>query len=88
MPRKRHPDKDIEAALQHAEANDWRIEVGGSHAWGKIYCPSNSKSCRCGLFCIASIWSTPRNATHHANQIRRIVDNCSVAPPSKKKEEP
>lgn len=77
MARRSHPKPEIEAALQYAEQNQWRIEVGGSHAWGKIYCPYNDKDCRCGTFCIASIWSTPKNPGNHAKQIRRIVDNCS-----------
>lgn len=24
--------------LKHAEEEGWRVEVGGGHAWGKIYC--------------------------------------------------
>lgn len=80
MRARRHPDKEVEAALRYAEAHGWRIEVGGSHAWGKMYCPANARECRCGAFCIASIWSTPRNASHHARQIRRVIDNCTMLP--------
>ena len=32
MPRKKHPKKDIEDALQYAEQHGWIINVGGSHA--------------------------------------------------------
>ncbi|MCM2568797.1 MULTISPECIES: hypothetical protein [Janthinobacterium] len=77
MARSPHPKKDIEAALRHAENQGWRVEVGGSHAWGKIYCPYNDASCRCGEFCIACIWSTPKNPGNHAQAIRRVVDNCT-----------
>ncbi|MDH3615044.1 MAG: hypothetical protein OEQ90_01095 [Gammaproteobacteria bacterium] len=77
MTRKRHPKKEVEKAIRYAEEFGWRIEVGGSHAWGKMYCPYNEKECRCGAFCIASISSTPRNAANHAKQIRRVVDNCT-----------
>jgi hypothetical protein len=77
MARNKHPKKEVEAALQYAEANKWVIEVGGSHAWGKMYCPYNDKTCRCGEFCISSIWSTPKNAGNHAKQILRVVDNCA-----------
>jgi hypothetical protein len=77
MARARHPKKEVEEALRHAEANGWRIEVGGSHAWGKIYCPYNDSECRCGEFCISSIWSTPKNAGNHARQIKRVIDNCA-----------
>ncbi len=78
MARTRHTDKDVEAALRHAEANGWRVELGGSHAWGKIYCPYNDDECRCGEFCITSVWSTPKNPGTHAKQIRRVVDNCTM----------
>lgn len=77
MVRRTHPKSEIEAALKYAEQNGWKIDVGGSHAWGKIYCPYNDKECRCGNFCIASIWSTPKNSGNHAKQIRRVVDNCT-----------
>ena len=76
MPRKSHPKKDVEAALRYAESKGWRIEVGGGHAWGKMYCPHKDKQCRCGEFCITSIWSTPRNSANHSKQLRRVVDNC------------
>lgn len=75
--RKKHPKQDVENALQYAEEKGWRIEVGGSHAWGRMYCSHNDNDCRCGEFCITSIWSTPRNAGNHAKQIRRVVDHCS-----------
>jgi hypothetical protein len=76
MLSKSHPKKEVEAALDYAESKGWRIEVGGSHAWGKMYCPYNIKLCRCGEFCITSIWSTPKNPANHAKQLRRVVDNC------------
>jgi hypothetical protein len=76
MQRKPHPKKEVEAALRHAESRGWRIEVGGGHAWGRMYCPFNQKQCRCGEFCITSIWSTPKNPANHGKQLRRVVDNC------------
>jgi len=78
MSRPPHPKKEIEAALKHVEAEGWRVEVGGSHAWGRIYCPYNDAECRCGEFCIASVWSTPRNPRSHARALRRVVDKCST----------
>jgi hypothetical protein len=75
--RRRHPNKEIADALRHAEAQGWRVEIGGSHAWGRIYCPYEDETCRCGEFCISSIWSTPANPTNHARAIRRVVDRCS-----------
>ena len=49
MTRSKHPHKDVEAALAHAEAQGWRIDIGGAHAWGKMYCPYNDEECRCGI---------------------------------------
>jgi len=81
MSEKKHPKKDIQAAIHYAKQRGWLVKVasGKGHAWGKMYCPYNSKECRCGEFCIASIWSTPRNTVSHARQIRRVVDNCEAA---------
>ena len=76
MPRNTHPNKEIEAAVGHAEEHDWSWRKGGGHAWGIIRCPWNDKACRNGTYCQASIWSTPRNPTNHARQIRRVVDKC------------
>jgi hypothetical protein len=78
MSRRSHPHSDIEDALKYAEENGWRIDVGGGHCWGKIYCPYNDKECRGGIFCISSVWSTPRNPGNHAKQIRKVVDNCTT----------
>ncbi len=50
MARSSHPKKEVEDALKHAETQGWRVTVGGSHAWGKIYCPYNDDECRCGEF--------------------------------------
>ena len=55
MARATHPNRAVEDALRHAEANEWRVQVGGSHAWGKIYCPYNDEECRCGEYCITSV---------------------------------
>jgi hypothetical protein len=78
MVRPTHPEKDVEAALKYAEARGWRVEVGGSHAWGKLYCPYNDEQCRCGDFCITSIWSTPKNPVNHARMLRRVIDHCTT----------
>ena len=80
MTRRRHSKKEIEDAIQYAEQHNWRIETGGGHAWGKMYCPTNNKTCRCGEFCITSINSTPKSPANHAKQIRRVVDNCINKP--------
>lgn len=78
MSRKKHSKKEIEAALAHAESKGWRIEEGGksAHCWGRLYCPYNNDECRCGEFCITSVWSTPKSEMTHSRQIRRTVDKC------------
>ena len=60
------------------KAKGWRVEVDGAHAWGRIYCPYNDEECRCGEFCITSVWSTPKNPGNHARAIKRVVDNCTT----------
>jgi len=82
MPRKPHPKKEVEAAIRYAESKGWRVEMGGSHAWGKMYCPYNNEFCRCGEFCITSIWSTPKNPMNHGKQLRRVVKNCAGPKPN------
>lgn len=77
MARKPHPKPEVESAIRHAEAHGWRIQVGGSHAWGAMYCPYNDATCRCGEFCITRIWSTPKNPGNHGKQLRRMVDHCA-----------
>lgn len=79
MPKRdKHPDKTIDEALSYAENSGWRIEKSGksSHAWGKMYCPVNDSECRNGIYCIQSIYSTPRVPENHANMIKKIVDRC------------
>ena len=78
MTRPSHTKKEAEDALKHAERQGWRIEVGGSHAWGRIDCPYNDEEWRCGEFCITGIWSTPKNPGNHARALRRVVDNCTT----------
>ncbi|MEN5017649.1 hypothetical protein ABEH87_15010 [Erwinia sp. Eh17-17] len=78
MARRSHTIREIEAVLRHAERLGWRVVCGGSHAWGKIYCPWNNVQCRCGEFCISCVWSTPKNPHNHARQLRRVVEHCTM----------
>jgi hypothetical protein len=79
MSRRRHPKPEIEKALRFAEERGWRVELGGSHAWGKMYCPFSSKERRCGARCISSIFSTPINSGNHARRLHQLVANCMAA---------
>jgi len=75
--RPRHPNKEIEKALAYAESQGWHVVLLNGHAWGKIQCPWNDDDCRCGTFCQASVWSTPRVPEHVAHHIHRVVDGCA-----------
>jgi hypothetical protein len=72
MGRSRHPDKHIEKAIKQAEMLGWRVEMSNGHAWGKLYCPENSRD-----GCIIHVWSTPRVPENHARQIGRDIDLCT-----------
>ena len=50
----------------------------GNRVHQQLYCPYNDTECRCGEFCITSIWSTPKNPANHSRQLRRVVDNCAA----------
>jgi hypothetical protein len=86
-----HQRKEVREVLAYAQAQGWRIERGGSHAWGRMYCPFKDEECRCGEFCITSIWSTPKNPGNHARALRRVIDNrtarSKLAGPGKRTEE-
>lgn len=67
----RHSKKEIEEALEYARQKGWRIEKANGHAWGRLYCPYESRE-----GCHFSVWSTPRSAANEAKRIRRLVDKC------------
>lgn len=79
MPRDRHPEKDVEAALWEAEALGWTVvkRNGKGHAWGLLRCPLPAVDCRCGKFCQMSISSTPQNAGSHAAKLIGKVRACT-----------
>ncbi len=67
----RHPNKEIEAALQYARDRGWTvIKSAKGHCWGMIRSPHGRGGCQ------KSIWSTPRRPEDHAKAIRRFVDQC------------
>jgi len=76
MGDRKHPDKDVRAAIEMAVSKGWRFEEGNGHAFGKLFCPWNDQACRCGAFCVLSVYSTPRNPQGHARTIRRKVLGC------------
>lgn len=74
--RPRHPDKDIEAAIEYAESKNWRVNKLSGHSWGELLCPYASRD-GCRVF----VSSTPRNRSSHARKLRRLVDNCDCKKP-------
>lgn len=72
--RPSHPNKEIEAAVSHAEALGWRWSKVGGHAWGRLLCPHHDRD-----GCVLFIWSTPRNPENHARQLLRQVARCPHA---------
>ncbi len=77
-PKRKHPNKEIRAAIEYAESKGWRVEESKGHPWGRILCPNNDngKDCRCGVFCIMSIWSTPKFPQRFAMSVIQKVDAC------------
>jgi hypothetical protein len=70
--RPRHPNKEIEDAVQYAERKGCRFVKGRGHGWGRLLCPFNTRE-----GCQVSIWSTPRNPEGHAKSIVRAVNRCA-----------
>ena len=54
--RSRHPIKEIEAAVQAAEAKDWTVTSSHGHPWGILRCPHGARG-----GCQISVYSTPRD---------------------------
>jgi len=71
VPGDRHPNKDIDAALDYARQNGWTVvksKGGSAHAWGVMRCAGDCPQ--------VSIFSTPRVPQNHARALRRAVDRC------------
>jgi hypothetical protein len=72
MARPRHPNKEIEAAVQYAEAHGWTCTLSKrGHAWGRLRCRHHQRG-----GCQLSVWSTPASPQDHADFLRRNVDRC------------
>lgn len=71
--RKKHPNKEIEKAIQYAEKRGWEYRESGnsSHTWGKLHCPLHTREGH-----HMSIYTTPKNPTNYAKLIYQRVDKC------------
>ena len=73
---KKHPNKDIRAAIELAVQRGWQVVEPGmsAHCFCKL---------RCGIAGHTehsiSVWSTPRNPANHAKRIQKIVQDCPPA---------
>lgn len=76
--RKKHTNKETEAAIQAAIDAGWSFEEpkgGNAHRFGYLKCPAN-KDCRGGRHCYFNIRSTPKNREGQAKRILRAVNGC------------
>jgi hypothetical protein len=72
-PRTRHPDKDVQKALEEAmmAGADLEVRPKKGHAWGRLSCGRGGQhSCR------MLIWCTPSNPHAHARDIRALTRKC------------
>lgn len=81
MTRKKHPNKDIEAALVEIEGLGWHFEDTGksAHACHKMLCPYKEAQSQCdgnSQWCMKSVWKTPRSPENHARDLKRNVYRC------------
>jgi hypothetical protein len=71
---KYHPNKEINAAIEHAISNGWRFEKAGprAHVYGVLYCAlANRSGCR------HNVHGTPRVPEDHADRIYKRVKDCT-----------
>ena len=75
---RRHPNKEINEAVEYAIARGWTLVAAGksAHAWGILRCPAGNREGH-----QKSVYSTPKSPENHADQIRRFVDRCEHTPP-------
>jgi len=72
MARSRHPNKEVDDAVEYALSKGWTLRKQGH--WGRLYCAQADRD-----GCQVGVNGTPRNAGAHAKQIVRAVDRCPHA---------
>ena len=75
---KRHPNKEIAAAVAEAVAAGWRVEKcpPRAHCWAVLYCPAAERGA-----CKLSVYGTPRVPENEARKIRRALRVCPHSGP-------
>lgn len=69
--RDRHPNKEIEEAIQYAIGKGWKVEQNRGHG-GRIKCPYDHRD-----GCMISFASTPRCSKNEKRRLLRYIDRCS-----------
>ena len=69
--RRRHPNKEIDAAVRFAIAKGWEVKPSSGHLWGKLFCPERSS-----LGHIEFVYGTPKGKENVAKTIIRSVSSC------------
>ncbi|MAK71336.1 MAG: hypothetical protein CMF19_04765 [Idiomarinaceae bacterium] len=67
---KRHPNKEIQAAIDFALVYGWRFIPSRGHAFGRLKCSKGHRQHQ------LSVWSTPKNPKAHAQRIVKQVMVC------------
>ncbi|MDH2347257.1 hypothetical protein [Bradyrhizobium sp. SSUT77] len=67
--RPRHPHKEIEAVVAHAEEIGWRWRKMGH--WGRLFCAHAGRD-----GCQVGVNGTPKNPEDHARQVMRAITRC------------
>ena len=71
MSEARHPNKEINAAVQFAVRSGWELRLSRGHLWGRLKCPDRSRNGHMTMVC-----STPKDKDNAAKNIRRDVLKC------------
>lgn len=71
--RKRHPKKEVEAALEQLEAQGVRVDVReNGHVWARLLCSCPDRQHQ------TSVHSTPQNPGNHAKALLSTVIRWTV----------
>ncbi len=75
--RRKHPNKELEAAIRYAEMHGWTVHLRQKgKTWGILVCPVREHGNH-----RKSIHATPGRPENRAREIRRLVDRCRSETP-------
>ena len=67
---KKHPNKEIRAAIEYALNKGWQLKLSNGHAFGRLYCKQGHTEH------LHSVWSTPKDPSGHARRLKKLIDQC------------